>query len=449
MTSVKLLFSEQAIETKLQQVLAMAKKAGATAAEVNVQIERGYSATARMGEPETLEYNNDNQITIIVYLGQKSASVSIADLQTDTLQEAVNAALRIAKYTEADPYVGIAEPEYLSAGVPKLPLTFPWELSAQQALALAAKGDQFGLNFDKRICNSDGTTIDTHTILKAYANSHDFCSAYTKTRHSISSVLVAQDQQAMQRDYYYSIARDAEDLLSIEAIVKLAAERTLKRLHAKPIKTQRGKVLFTAESARSLIKHFVSAISGSNLYNQSSFLLHQLGEQIFPTWFELIEYPHLAKALGSSPFDDNGLVTYSKPFVKQGVLNHYALGVYSARKLAMQPTANAGGVYNLRVTPGQDDFAQMLKRLDTGLLVTEVMGPGVNIVTGDYSRGVVGFWVEQGEIVHAVDEATIAGNVPSMFKNISAVGNDIDQRSNIHTPSMLIEDLMIAGENCV
>ncbi len=440
-------FDEEDIKEKLQNILAMAKKAGASDAEVNVQIEQGYSATARMGEPETLEYNNDNQITIIVYRGQKSASVAISDLQVDTLQEAVGAALRIAKYTEADPYVGIAESEYLSTVVPKLQLTFPWELSTQDALALAAKGDKFGLDFDKKICNSDGTTIETHRILTAYANSHDFCAAYTKTRHSISSVFVAQNDQEMQRDYYYSIARDAKDLLNIETIARLAAQRSIKRLQAKPIKTQRAKVLFTAETARSLIKHFVSAISGRNLYNKSSFLLDQLGEKIFPNWFDLTERPHLAKALGSSPFDDNGLITFGKSFVKEGRLNHYALGVYSARKLGMQPTANAGGLHNLLVAPGQDDFSQMLKRLDRGLLVTEVMGPGVNIVTGDYSRGVVGFWVEQGEIIHAVDESTIAGSLPSMFKNISVVGNDIDRRSNIHTPSMLIEDLMIAGAN--
>ena len=446
MVAATIPFTNQAIKDKLQYILAMAKKSGATDAEVNVQMERGYSATARMGEPETLEYNNDNQITIIVYRGQKSASVTISDLQNDTVQEAVAAALRIAQYAEEDPYVGIAEEQYLTKIVPSLELTFPWELSPQAALALAAKGDQIGLDFATPICNSDGTSIDTHTILKAYANTNDFCSAYTKTRHSISSVLVAESNGEMQRDYYYDTTRDAKDLLNIETIAELAAKRTLERLHAKPIKTQKGKVLFTAESARSLIRHFVSAISGANLYNKSSFLLDQLNEKIFPAWFNLTEKPHLAKALGSAPFDDNGLVTLGKPFIKEGYLRHYALGVYSARKLNMQPTANAGGLHNLVVTPGEDDFQQMLRRLDTGLLVTEVMGPGVNIITGDYSRGVAGFWVEDGEIIHAVDEATIAGNLQAMFKNIKAVGNDVDRRSNIHTPSILIEDLMIAGQ---
>lgn len=447
MVAVAIPFTEQAIEEKLHHILAMAKKAGATDAEVNVQIECGYSATARMGEAETLEYNNDNQITIVVYQGKKSASVTISDLQTDTLQEAVAAALRIAQYAEPDPYVGIAEKQYLSSTVPKLTLNFPWELSPQNALDLAAQGDQVGLDFARQICNSDGTTIDTHTILKAYANSHDFCGAYTKTRHSVSSVLVAASDGEMQRDYYYYTACDAKDLPNIELIAELAAKRTLKRLSAKSIKTQRGKVLFAAESARSLISHFVSAISGSNLYNKSSFLLHQLDKPIFPDWFDLTEAPHLTKALGSSPFDDNGLITFGKAFVKSGHLKNYALGVYSARKLNLEPTANAGGLHNLLVAPGQDDFQQMLQRLNTGLLVTEVMGPGVNIITGDYSRGVAGFWVEHGEIIHAVDEATIAGNLSSMFKNISAVGNDIDKRGNIHTPSILVEDLMMAGQN--
>ena len=447
MAAVGIPFTEQVIEEKLHHILAMAKKAGATDAEVNVQIECGYSATARMGKAETLEYNNDNQITIIVYQGKKSASVTISDLQTDTLQEAVAAVLRIAQYAEPDPYVGIAEKQYLSSTVPKLALSFPWELSPQNALDLAAQGDQAGLDFARQICNSDGTTIDTHTILKAYANSNDFCGAYAKTRHSVSSVLVAASDGEMQRDYYYYTACDAKDLPDIEIIAELAAKRTLKRLNAKSIKTQRGKVLFTAESARSLISHFVNAISGSNLYNKSSFLLNQLDKKIFPAWFDLTETPHLTKALGSSPFDDNGLITFDKSFIKSGYLKNYALGVYSARKLNLKPTANAGGLYNLLVAPGQDDFQQMLQHLNTGLLVIEVMGPGVNIITGDYSRGVSGFWVERGEIIHAVDEATIAGNLSSMFKNISAVGNDIDKRSNIHTPSILIEDLMIAGQN--
>ena len=430
---------------QLQQILEMAQQAGATDAEVDIRIETGYAATARLGEAETLEYNHDKNITIVVYQDKKTASITTSDMRADALGDAVATALRIARHAEIDPYVGIAEAEYLSNQIPSLALDFPWELSAQAAMQLATECDQLGLAFDKRICNSEGTTVNNHQILQAYGNTNGFSNAYQATRHSISSVLVAQGKDNMQRDYYYYTARDASDLPSSEYIAHTAARRTIDRLNPQAVKTQQGSVLFAPESARSLLKYFIEAISGSALYQQSSFLLDRLEECIFPTWFSLAESPHLVKGLGSAPFDDNGLLTYDKYFVENGRLKNYALNIYAARKLEMQPTANAGSVHNLIVAPGKENFAQLLAHLGTGLLAIEVSGQGANIVNGDYSQGVSGFWVENGEIAYAVDEATVAGNLNTMFKNISAVGNDIDQRSNIHTPSILIDGMMIAG----
>jgi len=434
------------IGQKLQQILEMTKQAGATAAEVDIYVETGYAATARLAEAETLEYNHDKDINILVYLGQQSASVTTSDTRVDALRDAVTTALRIARYAEVDPYVGIIEKEYLSNDVPSLEINFPWTLSAQEAMQLAIECDRSGLAFDQRICNSEGATVNNHQILHAYGNTQGFDHAYSATRHSISSVLVAQGKNEMQRDYYYHTARDANDLPQGEEIARIAAQRTVARLEPRGIKTQQASVLFNPESARSLLKHFISAISGSALYNKSSFLLDHLGERVFPSWFNLIERPHLSRGLGSTPFDDNGMVTYDKHFIENGILKNYALGVYAARKLKMRPTANAGGVYNLLVAPGRENLSQLLKCLGSGLFVTEVMGQGVNQVTGDYSQGASGFWVENGEIAYPVDEATIAGNLSQMFKNISTVGSDLDVRAKLQTPSILIEDMMIAGQ---
>ncbi len=437
--------NETNIHDLMDSILAHAKRAGATAAELDVKIETGFSATARLAQAETLEYHHDNDVSITVYDGQRSGSVSTSDLRETSLQTAVEAAIRIARYAEPDPAAGLAEKSQLATDVPKLAINFPWALSAQEAMRLAQQCDQLGLDYDKRIINSDGATISSHQSLMAYANSQGFNQHYLRSVHSMSHVLVAKDNSGMQRDYYYYSACDAKQLPSIEQMSSIAAERTLKRLDPRDIGTGKFPVLFSAETARSLIGHFVSAIQSSALYKKSSFLLDQLGASIFPEWFNLWEEPHLARGLGSVPFDANGLLTYQKPFIENGQLKNYALGVYGARKLNMSSTANAGGTHNLLLTTGQQTFADLLQELHSGFLVTEIVGQGVNLVTGDYSRGAAGFWIENGEIQFAVDEATIAGNLRDMFKNIRCVGNDVDLRGKIRTPAMLVDGMMVAG----
>jgi PmbA protein len=433
------------IDARLDELLTYAKKMGATAAEVDINIETGYSATARMGEAETLEYNHDNDVSIAVYAGQKTGVVSTSDLRPEALHQAVDAALRIAKYTQDDPAAGLADKELLAKQVPQLEIDFPWALSAPEAMRLAAECDTLGLDYSAKIINSDGATVSSHRSLSAYANSNGFCQHYHSTRHNISSVLVGQDGQDMQRDYYYYTASDANDLPGIKQVALLAAERTVQRLNPRQISTGQVPVLFAPEVARGLLGHVLSAIHGGALYKKASFLLDKLETQIFPSWFSLEEQPHLPKGLGSSAFDANGLLTYDKFFVEEGILKNYALGIYSARKLKMQSTANAGGVHNIIATTGDKDFAAMLKELDTGILVTEIVGPGVNTVTGDYSRGASGFWVEKGEIQYPFDEVTIAGNLGDIYRNIRCMGNDVDQRGKVRCGSILVDGLMVAG----
>lgn len=437
---------QQAKVTNLiDTALEMARQQGATAAEVDISIDTGFSATARMAEAETLEYHHDNELSLTVYVDQHAGVVSTSDLRHEALQQAVTAALEIAKYTETDPANGLPDKAELATKIPTLDINYPWQISAQTAMQLAQECDELGLQSDPRIINSDGATVNTHQGLHAYGNSLGFNHNYYRTEHTISQVLVAQDKTGMQRDYDYYTAVDAIDLPSINTIANNAANNTLRRLNPSSVKTANVPVLFSAQTAKSIIGHFIGAIKGSALYKKSSFLLDELGQTIFPEWFSLIEEPHLAKALGSKPFDAHGLATYSKAFIKQGVLKNYALGTYSARKLNMVSTANAGGSNNLIVTPGVYNLAEMLRELDTGFYVTEVMGQGVNRVTGDYSRGVAGFWVQNGEIEYAVDEATLAGNLRDMFKQIRCVGSDVDTRSRIRTPSLIIDGLMLAG----
>lgn len=433
------------INAIMAEILQDAKQAGATAAEVDASIETGFSAMARMGAAENLEFHRDNEITITVFSGQRSGSVTTSDVRSESLVDAVQAALRIARYTEEDPAAGIASKEQLCDSIPELAINYPWHVSPEEVMAMVQQCDQLGLDADKWIINSDGTTIDTHQLLTGYANSNGFNHAYQSTRHSISSVLVAKDKDEMQRDYYYYSARDAADFPSLEKIADLAATRTVQRLNPRPITTAQVPVMFNAETARSLISNFVSAIYGSAIYKQSSFLIDALEKPLFPDWFSLQELPHMAKALGSVPFDSNGLLTYDKFFIEKGVLKNYALSVYSGRKLKLPSTANAGGIQNIVATTGEHDFGAMLQELNTGFLVTELVGQGVNTVTGDYSRGATGFWVENGEIQYPVDEATVAGNLKQMFAQLRCVGNDVDRRGKILCGSMIVDGMMMAG----
>ncbi|OUR70798.1 metalloprotease PmbA [Methylophaga sp. 41_12_T18] len=432
---------EQAAEIALQQ----AKLLGATAAEVGVSHSTGLSVTVRQGETETLEHNNDTGLALTVYLGQSKASASTSDLRPEAIADTVKAACDIAKYTQADDYAGLADKELMATEFPDLSLYHPWDIDAEQAIVLATECEQAGRDVDAQISNSDGATLSTHEGGRVYANSHGFVGSTKSSRHSLSCTLIANDESGMQRDYWYDIARAGGDLASAQAIGQRAAKNTLARLNARTVKTGSYPVIFAADIAPSLIGQLIGAIRGGALYRKSSFLLDQLGEQIFPDFMHIHEQPYLLKGLGSCAFDGEGVITHARDIVKDGVLESYVLDSYSARKLNMTTTANSGGVHNLTVESGEHDFASLLKQLDTGIIVTETMGMGINIVTGDYSQGAAGFWVENGEIQYPIDEFTIAHNLRDMFMGIQAVGNDVELRGNTRTGSILLESMTVAS----
>jgi PmbA protein len=437
---------ETQLKTLVHDLLKRAKDIGATAAEVDTYISAGYTANVRLGEVDTLEYNRDCSIGITVYLAHSQGSATSTDTQAASIEQAVQAAYQIAKVTQADPHAGLADPALLAYSYPDLDLFHPWNLSVEQAIELAISCETQAMALDKRISNSEGASIASYQTISAYGNSHGFIGAYPTTRHSMNCVLIAQDAKGMQRDYSYTTARDPQDLSSIRDLAKNAAERTVRRLQPRRLKTAKLPVIFAAEVACGLLGHFVGAINGSSLYRNASFLLNQLGKPVFSDLIDIIEQPHLTKAIGSSPYDDEGVALKQRVLVQQGILQGYILSSYSARRLGMQTTGNAGGVHNLTLTPQDKSLADLLKLMGRGLLVTEVMGQGVNIVTGDYSRGAAGFWVENGEIQYPVEEITIAGNLADMLRNIIAVANDVDRRGTIRTGSILIDQMMVAGE---
>lgn len=427
------------------KVIKCAKNKGASAAEVGVSSEVGLSTTVRLQEVDTIEFNQDKGVGVTVYFGYCRAFASTSDTSDAALEATVQAACDIAKVTEEDPCFGLPDKDLLAFNYPDLDLYHPWDVSPDQTIDLAKRCEQHALELDKRIINSEGATVNTHQSHSVYANTLGFVGQVSTTRHSISCVLVAKDSNGMQRDYDYTTSRDPASLVPIEDLAQKAVRRTVDRLNAKKLTTQKMPVIFAAEIASNLLSALISGVSGSNLYRKSSFLLDKLGEQIFPEFINIYERPYLTKALGSSAFDADGVRTVNKHFIKDGVLASYALGTYSARRLGLQPTGNAGGVFNLIIEPGADNLAQLLQRMDTGVIVTELMGHGVNIITGDYSRGAVGFWVEKGVIQYAVEEFTIASNLKDMFRNIIAVANDVDLRKNIRSGSILIEEMTIAG----
>ena len=432
---------EQAAEIALQH----ATLQGATAAEVGVSHSTGLSVTVRQGDVETLEHNNDKGLAVTVYMGQTKASASTSDLRPDAIADAVKAACGIAQHTQEDEYAGLADADLMATEFPDLSLYHPWDVSAERAIEMAMECEQAGFDLDTTINNSEGATVSSHQGGRVYANSHGFVGSSISTRHSLSCTLIADDERGMQRDYWYGIARDAADLESASSIGERAARNTLRRLNARTISTGTYPVIFAAEVAPSLFGQLISAIRGGALYRKSSFLLDHLGKQIFPEFIHIHEQPYLLKGLGSAAFDGEGITTQARDIVQEGVLQGYVLDSYSARKLNMTTTANSGGVRNLTIDSGDLDFSTMLKQMGTGIVVTETMGMGVNIVTGDYSQGAAGFWVENGEIQYPIDEFTIASNLKDMFMGIQAVGNDIEQRGNTRTGSVWIDQMKIAG----
>ena len=434
------------LKDTVHNLLDEAKKQGASAAEAGLSQENGLSVSARLGDVETIEHHCDQGLGITVYFGQRKGSASTTDLSPDSIKETVSAACSIARYTSEDEYAGLPEKELLATEFPDLELNHPWGVSVDEAIALAIECEDAARTYDAEISNSEGASVNTHQGIHVMGNSLGFLHGYISTRHSLSCSVLAQRGDSMQRDYWYSVSRNALSLEQPIEIGKKAAERALRRLVGRSLSTRQCPVLYSAEIASSLLASFIGAISGGNLYRKSSFLLEALDSQIFPEFIHIHEQPHLKGALGSAAYDGEGVATKTRDIVSDGILRSYVLSTYSARKLGLRSTGNAGGVRNLTITPGELDYQGMLKQLDTGLLVTELMGQGVNMVTGDYSRGAAGFWVENGKIQYPVEEITIAGNLKDMYKNIIAVGNDVDYRGNVRTGSILVERMSIAGE---
>jgi PmbA protein len=428
--------------------LAEAKARGASQCEADASQNRGLSTTVRLGEVETVEYQRDRGVAVTVYFGKRKGSASTADLSAQAVRDTVEKASTIARYTAEDDAAGLADPEELARDIPDLQLDHPWSITPDEAVTLARSTEAAGLAVDARLTNSEGATVSTQRDVRVYGNSHGFLEGFASTSHSLSCVLLAQQGDDMQRDYWYSTARNANDLQKHEEIGQKAAERALRRLGAHRLTTRKAPIVFAPELARGFFGHFTAAIRGSAQYRKSSFLLGAAGQQVFPGFMQFDERPHILQGLASSPFDEEGVVTRDRALVQNGVLQGYVLGSYSARKLGLKTTGNAGGIHNLLISaPGKSlAFEALLKQMGTGLFVTELMGQGVNGVTGDYSRGASGFWVENGVIAHPVHEITIAGNLKQMYRDIVALGTDVDVRGAIRTGSVLLSEMTIAGE---
>lgn len=437
--------AQQQLAEQVEQIIDEARRQGASACEVAVSLEQGLTTSVRQGEVETVEFNRDQGFGITLYLGQRKGSASTSASGTEAIRETVAAALAIAQHASEDDCAGLADAALMARELPDLDLYHPWSIEPEQAIELALQCEAAAFAHDPRIRNADGSSLSSHQGCRVYGNSHGFIGGYTSSRHSLSCVMIAEQAGQMQRDYWYDVNRRAERLESPELIGRRAAERAVRRLGARSVPTCEVPVLFAAELAGGLFGHLLAAISGGNLYRRSSFLVDALGQTLFPEWMTIDERPRLPGGLASAAFDGDGLATYDKAFIEQGRLVSYVLGTYSGRKLGMPSTANAGGVHNLFVSHGTDDQAALLRQMGRGLLVTELMGQGVNLVTGDYSRGAAGFWVENGEIQFSVEEVTIAGNLRDMFRQIVAVGADLEWRGNVRSGSLLIERMTVAG----
>lgn len=434
------------LERIVRDLLAEAVRQGASAAEAAASSESGLEINVRLGEVETVEHTRDNGLGITVYFGHCKGSASTSDLSPEAVRDAVTAACAIASRTQEDPCAGLADAELMARDSPDLDLYHPWDLAPDAAIQLAIECEDVARAFDPRIVNSEGASVSTHTGLHIYGNSLGFVAGYPSTRHGLSCAVVAQEGDSMQRDYWWTTARAAADLESPQAVGRRAGERTVARLGARQIPTQRAPVLFSPLTAAGLLRSLTAAISGSSLYRRSSFLLDRIDTRLFPDFVRIHEVPHLRRGLGSAPFDGDGVATRPKDLVSQGILRTYLLDAYSARRLGLTTTGNAGGVHNLHIEPGEWDRAGLLREMGTGLFVTELLGHGTNPVTGDYSRGAVGFWVEGGEIQFPVEEITIAGNLKEMFMGLVAVGNDCDFPGSTRTGSWLIREMTIAGD---
>ena len=428
-----------------EQLLAQARASGASQAEVSCNEDSGLSVNVRMGEVETVEATRDRGIAVTVYFGTRKGSASTADLREDSLQATVAQACAIARHTEDDPASGLADAELMATTQREFDGWHPASFDADRAIGLALAAEAAGREVDARIGNSDGASANAGATISVYANSHGFLGAERSTSYSIGCALIAGEGEDMQRDSWYSVALAEGDLEDPRAVGRKAAERTLERLEPRSLPTGDVPVLFAAETARSLIGHYLGAVSGGALYRKASFLLDSVGTRVFPDWFGIDELPFLPRGFRSAAFDAEGVATRESPLVRDGIVQRYLLGSYSARKLGLQTTANAGGVHNLQVRANAAGLQELMQGMGSGLLVTELMGQGANPITGDYSRGAAGFWVEHGRIAYPVDGITIAGNLKTMFNAIEAVGNDVDPRSHIAIGSILVGRMTVAG----
>lgn len=438
--------SEQELKALVADILDEARTQGASAAEVSVSADNGLSVSVRKGSVETIEFNQDRGFGITVYFGTRKGSASTSDSSRSAIRETVRAAANIARFTEEDPCSGLADAELMPASLPELDLFHPWDMDPARAETLALECEQAAFDHDSRVVNSEGAQVSTQQSCRVYGNSHGFIGSYLGTRHGVSCAVIAEDGNGMQRDYWYTVARNPAGLDPVAGVGRQAAARAAGRLSPRRVQTGRFPVLYAPEVASGLVSHLLNALSGGAQYRQASFLLDSLGKTVAAEHLSLVEEPHLPGRIGSAAFDGDGVATWSKPFVAAGVVENYLLSAYSARRLGMHTTGNAGGIFNLTVRGEQRPVAELLRSMGRGLLVTELMGQGVNGVTGDYSRGASGYWVENGEIAYPVDEITIAGNLQDMFRNLALIGDDLDERGNIRTPSLLVEGMTIAGD---
>jgi PmbA protein len=446
MPSSRFSYTSDQLREIAASVLDYAKSRGATSAETEVSEGFGQTVTVRRGEVETIEYNRDKGVGVTVYVGQKRGHASSSDFSAQAVRDTVDAALSIASFTAPDDCAGLADPELLARDIPDLDLWHPWDVPVERAIELAKNAEDAGFAVDARISNSEGATVSTQESQFIYGNSLGFIAGYPNSRHGLWCSLIAGHGDEMQRDDWYETSRDPLALPSPASVGRKAGERAVRRVGARKIATTQAPVLFEASIASSLLGHFVSAVSGGSLYRKSSFLLDSVGQRVFAPLVQIQDLPHLPKGLASSPFDEEGVATQARDIVRDGVVQGYFLSSYSARKLGLKSTGNAGGNHNLILGHTGQDFDALVKTMDRGLLVTELMGQGVNAVTGDYSRGAAGFWVENGAIAYPVEEITIAGNLKDIFAGIVAVGNDVSRRSSRQCGSILIERMTIAGD---
>ncbi|WGE66024.1 metalloprotease PmbA [Actinobacillus equuli] len=437
---------EQELRQAVEFALNFAKKSGAEA-EVGVTKVAGLSVSTRLEQTENIEFNNDGSLGISVYVGKRKGNASTSDLQPQSIQRAVESALAIAKYTSEDECAGLADKEVMAFDAPDLELYHQADISVEQAVELALKAEHHALNADEKIVNSEGATFNSHSGVRVYGNTHGMLQSYLSSRYSLSCSVISAYEDQLERDYEYTISREFDKLQSPEWVGRQAAFKAVDRLNPQKIKTCEVPVIFYNDVATGLIGHLAGAISGGALYRKSSFLLDKLGTQILPSWFAISERPHLLRQLASSAFDSEGVITQDREIITDGVLQTYLMTSYSARKMGLKTTGHAGGIHNWLVKPNRTGgLDTLLKEMGTGLLVTEFLGSAINAVTGEYSRGAAGFWVENGEIQYPVAEITIAGQLQEMYKNLVAVADDIEYRSNIQTGSILLDKMKISGE---